>query len=152
MKKKLLVLLTLFAFMPFVNAEEYLTVDRDTQSTGVETTTVDEEGTWELFYNTETKKFQVVYNITTEAPDEVTLDLTNALNLLTQMVDGRLAENDRVKTAIEKGYEATSVYYGGASFKVDIASMKSSILVMPGDSIVFTVTIKNSSGKAYVYK
>lgn len=152
MKKKLLVLLTLFAFMPFVNAEEYLVVDRDTQSSGVETTTVDEEETWELFYNAETKKFQVVYNITNEAPDEITLDLTNALNLLTQMVDGRLEENKNVQTAIEKGYKTTSVHYGGASFKVDIASMKSSILVMPGDSIVFTVTIKNNSGKTYVYK
>lgn len=152
MKKKLLVLLTLFAFMPFVNAEEYLTVDRDTQSNGVETVPAGEEGSFELFYDAETKKFQVVYNITTEAPDEITLDLSKAIELVEEY--GRLAieGNPAIQDYIDAGYEKLPFKYNGTSYTLDLKSMKTTIGVMPGSTIRFVVTIKNSSGKAYVYK
>lgn len=152
MKKKLLVLLTLFAFMPFVNAEEYLTVDRDTQSNGVETVPAGEEGSFELFYDAETKKFQVIYNITTEAPDEITLDLSKAIELVEEY--GRLAieGNPAIQDYIDAGYEKLSFKYKGTSYTLDLKSMKTTIGVSPGSTIRFVVTIKNSSGKAYVYK
>ena len=152
MKKKLLVLLTLFAFMPFVNAEEYLNVDRDTQSNGVETVPAGEEGSFELFYDAETKKFQVIYNITTEAPDEITLDLSKAIELVEEYGSLAIEGNPAIQNYIDAGYEKLSFRYNGTSYTLDLKSMKTTIGVMPGSTIRFVVTIKNSSGKAYVYK
>ncbi len=155
MKKRfgllLLALVFLFAF-EVVNAEEYLTVDRDEQSVGVETTQLTEEGSWELFYDADSKRFNVVYNINTDAPDEITLDLTQALNVLTKYVDGTLENNERVQAALEAGNEAVGITVDGVYFKIDLKAMKSTIYTMPGDRIAFNVVIKNNSGKKYFYK
>ena len=155
MKKKfgllLLALVFLFAF-EVVNAEEYLTVDRDEQSVGVETTQLTEDGSWELFYDAESKRFNVVYNINTDAPDEITLDLTQALNVLTKYVDGTLENNERVQAALEAGSETVGITVDGVYFKIDLKTMKSTIYTMPGDRIAFNVVIKNNSGKKYFYK
>ena len=154
MKKKisllLLALVFLFAF-EVASAEEYLVVDRDEQSTGVETTTLP-DGSYDLSYNKETKTFQVVYNITSEAPGEVTLDLTNVIDLLVKCADGRIADEPNVKKAIEEEKNSAKFYVGNIEFTVDLSAMKASILSYPGDRFGFVVNIKNSSGRTYFYK
>ena len=153
MKKKILLLTAmLFAFMPYASAEEYLTVDRDEQSVGVETTQLTEDGSWELFYDGESEKFNVVYNINTEAPDEITLDLSKALEMLTKYVDGTLEDNEDVKEGLEAGKKAIGIYVDGVYFKIDLETMKSSLYTMPGDSVAFNVVVKNNSGKKFFYK
>ncbi len=153
MKKKLLVLLTLFAFIPFVNAEEYLVVDRDEQSSGVEITQPGEDGSWDLFYDSEAHKFNVVYNITSDAPDEITLDLSYGISLIKEY-----AQTDEMFTACsnqkEDSCKVTIGKYNGKQIDVniDLESMKSSISLQGGDKITLNIIVKNNSGKTYFYK
>lgn len=153
MKKKLLVLLTLFAFIPFVNAEEYLVVDRDEQSSGVEITQAGEKESWDIFYDAEKGKYQVVYNITNEAPDEVTLDLTLVNDVLLQYVNGTLENDPDVKQALEENRSSVVIERNDIYFGIYLKTMEAiDIIFEPGDKVVYNVIIKNSSGKTYTYK
>ena len=151
MKKKisLLLLAVLFLFSSqTVLAEDYLIVDRDEQSSGVEITQPGEDGTWDLFYDKETGKFNAVYTITSEAPDEVTLDLSRVNDLFTEYA----LFND-CELNSETGKTICKARIGNITIKVDKDSMKTVIgNIQGGDSIIFSVTIKNSSGKVYEYK
>ena len=156
MKKKisllLLALVFLFAF-EVASAEEYLVVDRDEQSSGVEITQAGEKESWDIFYDAEKGKYQVVYNITNEAPDEVTLDLTLVNDVLLQYVNGTLENDPDVKQALEENRSSVVIERNNIYFGIYLKTMEAiDIIFEPGDKLVYNVIIKNSSGKTYTYK